>query len=105
MSLAIGRGSLESLAKFNDEDEDVAREIFHSQLPIISAVWHELYFMIADFVADFRAPTPSAVGRTCCSRKKRASCFSGNTGNEIDQSSVSLLVTRLRKQVHSLVVW
>lgn len=56
--LARGGGSLEDLAAFNDEQ--VARAIFGSRLPIVSAVGHETDFSIADFVADVRAPTPSA---------------------------------------------
>ena len=59
-ALIVGRGggSLEDLQAFNDER--VARAIFASQLPITSAVGHEVDFSIADFVADMRAPTPSA---------------------------------------------
>lgn len=58
--LIIGRGggSLEDLWSFNDEQ--LARTIFNCELPIISAVGHEIDFTIADFVADVRAPTPSA---------------------------------------------
>lgn len=61
--LARGGGSREDLFCFNDEN--LARAIFDAQTPIISAIGHEVDYVISDFVADFRAPTPSAAVDLC----------------------------------------
>lgn len=83
--LIVGRGggSLEDLWPFNEEI--VARAIFNSNIPIVSAVGHEIDFTISDFVADVRAPTPSAAAELV------------SPDQSVLRQQVSVLYTRLQR--------
>jgi exodeoxyribonuclease VII large subunit len=84
--LARGGGSMEDLAGFNDEA--LARTIAASKLPIVSAIGHETDFTIADFVADLRAPTPSAAAEMITAMQHRI------------EERIDALEARARRAIH-----
>ena len=92
-----GGGSIEDLWEFNEEI--VARAIFNSPIPIVSAVGHEIDFTIADFVADLRAPTPSAAAELIVSDSAELARRVGELANCLHKYLRNFLLqsqTRLR---------
>lgn len=82
--VARGGGSLEDLMAFNNEN--VARAIFYSPKPVVSAVGHETDFTIADFTASRRAPTPTGAAQTCAPDKFEMFRYLEIIKNKIKQS-------------------
>jgi exodeoxyribonuclease VII large subunit len=93
-----GGGSLEDLWAFNEEA--VARAIFASELPVVSAVGHEIDFSISDFVADLRAPTPSAAAELISPDQCVLKQSLGSLDRRLKQRSVRLLQTLSQKLDH-----
>jgi exodeoxyribonuclease VII large subunit len=97
--LARGGGSLEDLWAFNDEA--VARAIAASKTPVISAVGHETDFTIADFVADLRAPTPSAAAELVVREKAQLAAHLAGLGERLGRAA-RRRVSRLTERVADL---
>ena len=98
--IIIGRGggSLEDLACFNDEG--LARAIFASKIPVISAVGHEADYSICDFVADLRAPTPTGAAMLASTSKED---IFANLYN-INKHLTSLIKTKLTNDYNNLML-
>ncbi len=98
--VARGGGSVEDLWAFNEEI--VARAIFHSRIPVISAVGHETDFTIADFVADVRAATPSVAAEIVSAARQDLAQRHDDLVNRLT-TSMYLLVERKRGQLQRTV--
>ncbi len=99
--LIIGRGggSIEDLWAFNEEI--VAKAIFESRIPIISAVGHETDFTIADWVADVRAPTPSAAAEIVIAEKASLLKFL-NHAEKVCHQRISQQISQYRQRTFAL---
>ena len=95
-----GGGSIEDLWAFNKEP--VARAIYESEMPVVSAVGHETDYTIADFVADYRAPTPSAAAEIVAAELSDLAARIGNLQNSLSRAMNHFLFLR-KSQLRDLI--
>lgn len=95
--IARGGGSQEDLFCFNDEE--LARTIYKSELPVVSAIGHEIDFTIADFVSDLRAPTPSAAAEITVPETSEVEKILDKYAIEI-YTMIKQKLNRLKNSVH-----
>ena len=100
MVVTRGGGSLEDLWSFNEEV--VARAIYESEIPVISAVGHEIDYTISDFVADFRAPTPSAAAELVIPRKEDLSNLIDTATTRL-KNALSVKIKQLTEKLSALI--
>jgi exodeoxyribonuclease VII large subunit len=99
--LARGGGSLEDLAAFNSER--VARAMASSRVPVVSAVGHETDFTIADFVADLRAPTPSAAAELITEAQHKIAEHVANQSDRLDRAARFQILNVRQRFAHVVI--